>query len=139
MIDLLNSDLGNEYKHMHFYLYSAIVINGLHREELREFLMEEAQGEMQHVQQFGDLILGLGGIPSTDVKEFRTDFTFPTDILSYALSMEEEVTKNYVQRMADAALLGGVDGKWIEIFLEDQLMKSRKDVDHLKQLIKSGA
>jgi bacterioferritin len=136
MIDLLNSDLGNEYKHMHFYLHSSIMVTGLHREEIREFLLEEAQGEMMHIQQFGDLILGLGGKPDTDVKEYRNDLTNPRDILEYALNMEEEVTNNYVQRMNNAVLLGGTDGKWIEVFLEDQLMKSRKDCDHLRQLIK---
>src|SRR5690242_11079477 len=102
MVELLNSDLGNEYKHMHFYLHSAIVVAGLHREELREFLLEEAQGEMLHIQQFGELILGLDGTPSTDVKEFRSDLTSPTDILGYALAMEEEVVFNYTQRMYDA-------------------------------------
>jgi bacterioferritin (cytochrome b1) len=139
MIDNLNSDLMNEYKHMHFYLHSAIVITGLHREELKEFLTEEAQGEMEHVQQFGNLILGLGGVPTTDVAPFPTNLTLPVDILAYALQMEEEVAANYVKRMEAAAFLGGVDGKWIEIFLEDQLMKSRKDVDHLRQLLNPGA
>ena len=61
IIALLNSDLRNEYAHMHFYLNSAIIIKGLHREELREFLLESAASEMVHVREFGDLILGLGG------------------------------------------------------------------------------
>lgn len=136
LIDLLNNDIRNEYMHMHFYLHSAIVIEGLHREELREFLLAEAAGEMVHVQEFGDMIIGLGGTPNCLPNKFPDNLTSPKDILGWALQMEEEVVANYTRRMDQAAELGGVDGRFVEIFLEDQIMKSRKDVDNLKQLLK---
>jgi len=135
MISLLNDDLGNEYKHLHFYLHSGLVIQGLYREEYRGFLLKEAAGEMLHVQQFGDIILGLGGFPVSHPKEFPANLTNPKDILTYAFEMEKEVVHNYVQRMQDAKDLGGDDGQWLEIFLEDQIMKSRQDVDHYRQII----
>jgi len=135
MIDLLNGDLANEYKHMHFYLNAAIRVQGLHRAELREMLFSEAKSEMKHVQEFADLIVGLGGIPSTAIKGFRSDLTRPKDILQYAQDMENEVVANYIQRQKDAQELGGVEGRWIDVFLDDQIIHSREDADNMKQMI----
>jgi bacterioferritin len=135
MIDLLNADLSNELKHMLFYLHHASLIRGLHREELREFLMEEAASEMKHVQIFQDLIIGLGGVPDMKPNSFDT-FSDPEMILRYAMQMEDEVVSNYAQRMDQAATLESLaDAKWVEIFLEDQILHSRADADNLRQMI----
>ena len=135
MLDLLNGDLANEYKHFHFYLNAAMRVQGLHREQMRQYLLKEAASEMLHVQQFGDLIVGLGGAPTTSVNGFRNDLRDPREILSYALEMEDEVVANYVSRKKDAQDLGGVHGGVIEIFLDDQIMQSRQDADNIRQMI----
>lgn len=136
LIKSLNNDLKNEYKHMHFYLQSAILIEGLHREELREFLLKKAKEEMEHVIAFADVIVGLGGVPTTEINPYP-DLYKPEQILSYALSMEEEVVKNYITRINEAIGVSGVNGKFIEVFLEDQLLDSKKDIDNLKKLLKN--
>jgi bacterioferritin (cytochrome b1) len=135
MIELLNSDLRNEYMHMHFYLHSASIITGLHRAELREFLTEEAANEMKHVQEFADLIVGLGGNPTTIPAPFPDNIKDPTDILSHALMMEDTVVNNYATRMGQAEELGGTDGRWIEAFLENQIVNSRSDADNIRQML----
>lgn len=138
MLELLNNDLKNEWKHLRFYLYHASAVTGLHTEEYKEMLLEEAAGEMTHVTQFSDLIIGLGGTATSDSNNFPT-FTNPKDIMAYALEMEKEVVLNYVQRMKDANDLKNdnlVDGQWIEIFLEGQIQKSREDVDKYQQIIR---
>jgi len=135
LINLLNDDLSNEYKHMHFYLHSSFMIQGLHREELSEFLAESAADEFKHVQEFAKLIVGLDGIPTTVINPFPS-LTDPKEILQYAFKMETEVTENYVNRMGHAAELGGVSGRYVEIFLEDQLIDSRTDADHIKEMLK---
>lgn len=135
LIDALNQDLRNEYTHMHFYLHSCVIIRGLHREELREFLLEEAKSELEHVQQFADLIVGLGGHPEHFPNEFPTTLTDPKEILLYALNLEEQVTHNYFERIKEAEGLDSVDGRWVVVFLESQLEQSRKDIDHIRQLL----
>jgi bacterioferritin (cytochrome b1) len=135
MIDLLNNDLKNEWKHLCFYLYHASAVTGLNREEYKEFFLKEAAGEMGHVTEFSDVILGLGGTANDDRNSFEK-FTNPEQIFAYALKMEEEVVENYVQRIKDAVELGGVDGQWLEIFLEGQVQKSREDVDSYRQILK---
>jgi bacterioferritin len=134
LIDLLNNDLMNEYKHMHFYLYHASAITGLHREELREFLLKEAASEMNHVTEFSDLIFGLGGTPTVLGNNFLK-LENAKDIFQYALQMEEEVVINYVTRINQSSSLNDVDGKWLEIFLEKQIEHSREDVDHYRRIL----
>jgi hypothetical protein len=55
------------------------------------------------------------------------------------LKMEEEVVFNYAQRIAnDLGLLDEPEKRWMEIFYEDQLEKSRKDVDNLKMILRQA-
>lgn len=154
LIVLLNEDLSREYAHMHFYLHAAAVVTGLHREEYQELFMKEAASEMQHVHEFGKMILGLGGIPGTAVAPFYDggfsssnlsgstgvlgDFQ-PKTLLTEALRMEQEVVANYTQRMDEAEELDGehkVHGRYVHIFLEDQILDSRAAVDQYKEMLK---
>ena len=139
LIQLLNKDISNEYKHMNFYLYSSMIIQGLHREEYMEFLSKEASSEMSHIQEFGKMILGLGAELQIDysiVNSFPKNLTDPYDILNYALQIENEVVSNYVERISQTTEETDlVNAKYIELFLEDQIMASRGDADNLKQII----
>lgn len=135
MIELLNNDLKNEWKHLRFYLYHASAVVGLHCEEYKELFLKEVAGETAHVTAFSDLIVGLGGKATAESNDFPL-MTDPKDILKYALEMESEVVDNYVRRMKDANDLGGTDGQWLEIFLEGQVQDSREDVDHFRQIVR---
>lgn len=141
MIKKLQEDQSREYSHWLFYAHAAIMVEGLHREEYREFFLDEAKDEMNHVIEFGDLIAGLGGTPKTKIAEYKSDLTSPVDLLHEALKMEKEVVKNYVERQNDAEELeenGGEDevhGRYINIFLDDQIKDSRQTVDHLEKIL----
>lgn len=135
VLDNLNADLSNEYKHWHFYINAAIRIQGLYREPVRNFLIQEAAGEAQHIQEFGALIVGLGGKPTTSVNGFRNDLTTAKSILEFALEMEDEVVENYVVRKKEAQSLGGVNGAVIEAFIDGQILASRHDADHIRQML----
>ena len=135
IIEILNTDLKNEWKHLRFYLYHASAVTGLHCAEYKELFLKEAAGEMAHVTEFSDMIIGLGGIATSESNVFPKLIN-PHVIISYALEMEKEVVENYVQRMQDAKTLEDVvDGQWLEIFLEGQIQASREDVDHFRQIL----
>lgn len=139
-IDVLNEDLKNEWKHMRFYLYAASAATGLHAHEYKEFFLEQAKSELQHVSQFSDLIIGLGGVATTESNDFPK-LTATGALLAYAEIMEAEVVKNYTQRIEQLGDIRddaetAVHKKWIEIFLEEQIKDSREDLDHLRQLLK---
>lgn len=136
MIDLLNADLRNEWKHLRFYLYHASAVVGLHCEEYKELFLKEAAGEMAHVTAFSDVIIGMGGTATHEANDFPL-LRHPEEILKYALKMEEEVVRNYVERMKQTERMENVvDGQWLEIFLEGQIQDSREDVDHFRQIVR---
>ena len=138
LIDVLNKKKKNEWTHLRFYLYHASAVIGLHCAELKELFLEEAAGEMQHVTAFSDMIVGLGGTATEESNAFPK-FTDTVDILNYAIKLEQTVVTNYAKRIEEVRDVYGIedpDARWLEIFLEDQIQDSRKDLDHLKQLVK---
>lgn len=135
MIALLNNDLKNEWKHLRFYLANASFFMGIHAHEYKEFFLEAAASEMGHVTAFMDLILGLGGVPTTECNAFEI-FESPESALRYALKMEDEVVANYIHRQEDAkSMEDKVNGGWIDVFLDGQIQDSRQDADHLRRII----
>jgi bacterioferritin (cytochrome b1) len=150
LVEKLTEDLSREYAHMHFYLHAAAMVTGLDREEYQEFFLKEAASEMQHVHEFSKLILGLGGFPQPTVASFYSPFAgtqgnwyTPEILIQQALKMEEEVVANYVDRMDEAEELEKeskgaykVDGRYVHIFLEEQILDSRKAVDHYREILK---
>ena len=141
LIELLKEDLINEYHHMHFYLNASCHITGLFRQEIGEFLAEEARDEMKHVEEFTKLIIEISGdttyVSGNILPEFKPVPILRTvrEILAYVLKMEEEVVERYVTRMDQAVELGGVDGRYVEIFLEDQILDSKSTAAHVRQLL----
>ena len=135
MIDLMNSDLMNEWMHMRFYLYHASAVVGLHCHEYKELLLKEASSEMGHVTEFSDAIIGLGGVATAESNNFPK-FIKPEDIINHAVFIENQVVENYTLRIEQAKELGGVNGAWLEIFYENQLEHSRTDCDHFRQILR---
>lgn len=142
IVNLLISDLLNEYTHMLFYLQSSFLVKGLHREELKEFLEKSARSEMEHIKQFADLIVGLGYTPVVGHHPIPS-LTCPKQIIEHAIMLEQTVVNNYHIRMKQCDRIrmkecneaDDVDFKRISLFLEDQFLDSSNDLDHLKQML----
>lgn len=138
LINKLNDDLVNEYTHMHFYLQSSFLVQGINRAETSEWLAEHAESEFKHIQEFAKMIVGLGGVPVTAHKDIPSLFN-PIEIFAYAYVLEREVVTNYVQRMEEVGIDYGLedqDRKYVELFLEDQVLDSRGDLDEIAQFLK---
>lgn len=150
LVGLLIGDLANEYAHMHFYMQAATNIRGLHRHEIGEFFSEQAASEMKHVDEFRKLIQGLitrrkldRKVPSL-VAEFKDGLTCPRALLAAALEMEDQVVSNYVTRLSqaeDLAMNGSddaIDGTYVGLFLEDQILDSRGDADEIREMLEKS-
>ena len=151
MVDLLLADLANEYAHMHFYMQAATSVKGLHRQEIGEFFSEQASSEMKHVDEFRRLIQGIitrrnldRTVPNS-VAQFKEGLTCPKDLLKAALEMEEQVVANYVLRHSQAEELAEmglvddqVDGTYVALFLEDQILDSRGDADNIREMLENA-
>lgn len=137
MIDELNADLSNEYAHMNFYIEASTNVTGLHREELSEFFLNQAKEELNHVLEFRKLIIGLGGVPTSNISYYNIS-DLDVELLTIAFNLEEKVVSNYVKRIEDTQNLDDkVNAKYIELFLEEQIMDSRKDLDNIREMLKN--
>jgi len=136
LIDLVNYDLKNELKHLHFYLQAGVMVAGLHRAELKEFLLEEAASELEHCKQFAELVVHLGGVPETVPNEFPTDLSCPMAILRYVVEMESEVAVLYANRLKQTDAINAPYAAYAHVFYEDQIADSQKTAWEVEQMIK---
>ena len=140
--NMMLGDLKNERKHLLFYLTAASTVSGPHREEYKELFEKEAAGEMQHVLQFQNVLLGLG-VDLAEAEEAVTNYPYIVsydlkELLEFALAMEKEVVSNYSKRLSEnLGLLDDPERRYIEIFYEDQIKKSQEDVDNYKMILKN--
>lgn len=130
LVELLVEDLSREVYHMMFYLNAASKVEGLHREELREFFMKEAHEEMGHVNEFSDMISYLGSLP--DVMNCHINWTFgndPYDILKEIVRMEQEVANKYATRLQQTEPphndVYNPSIATLHVFYEDQIKNSQ--------------
>lgn len=135
LIERLNESLKNEYKHMHFYLLSSVMVQGLHREELSEFLHEESLDEHKHCCEFAKLVVHLGGVPTTEVNPFPIDLTAPLDILQYVVRMEQEVADNYAKLLHDTDDHSNTATDYVHLFIENQLLDSQETAWEVQQML----
>lgn len=136
LIEMLQEDLRNERKHLAFYLQASTMISGLHREELREFLFEEAQGELKHVEQFSELIVHLGGVPGVASNAYRSDLSHPLAILSYAVEMEQQVADIYAGRLRATHEMENAAVAYVHVFYEEQILDSQKTAWEVAKMVK---
>jgi bacterioferritin (cytochrome b1) len=137
-LDVMNSDLQNEWTHLAFYLYHASAITGLHAAEYREFFTDAAKGEMQHVQMFLDRLYGLNYAQPTQTGHEFSTFTHPADALTHAIELEAHVAQNYATRLKQLEYLADafpVTARYLTVFYEDQLKDSYEDCERMRRLM----
>lgn len=133
---MLQDDLKNERKHLAFYMHSAVMMQGLHREELREFCESEAKGEFDHVLQFSEAIVHLGGVPDHITNQFPLMYCHPQEILKYARDMEEEVANIYAHRLRMTHEMENAATAYVHVFYENQIEDSWKTSREIDQMLK---
>jgi bacterioferritin (cytochrome b1) len=138
-LELVQSDLVNEWTHLQFYLYHASTVNGLHALELKEFLTSAASGEMEHVQAFLDRLIGRNVKPAHTSGRKFAQHTDPKRILQEAATLEEEVVSNYADRLRQLESLVDSSREFVAyftIFYEDQLQDSYEDCEKIRNLLR---
>lgn len=137
-LEKMNHDLQNEWTHLQFYLYHAAAATGLHAEEYREFLVDAAKGEMEHVLQFTHRLFGFGFTLPTAMGHSFPKFTRVADILTHAIALETEVATTYARRLNEIDLLKDahpVTAAYLTIFYENQLEDSYEDCEKLRRIM----
>jgi bacterioferritin (cytochrome b1) len=137
-LEIMNSDLANEWTHLSFYLYHASAVAGLHAHEYKEFFTKAAEGEMAHVQAFLDRLHGLNYAQPCQSPKVFTYATRIEDILTLAIKLEEDVVTNYTQRLTQLDALAGAHPEtaaYLKVFYEDQIQDSYEDCEHMRRLV----
>lgn len=128
----LNDDLAAEWGTIMRYTYQAGKAFGLLGAELREIFQREVQDELGHASFLTDVIIDLGGEPTTTPKQFEK----PADLKAMvALDLEMELgdVESYQKHAQIAEELGEVE---LKIKLEEMAADEAGHARELRRLLK---
>ncbi len=132
LIQGLNEDLAAEWGTIMRYTYQSGKAFGLRGAELREILEQEIQDELGHAAFLTDIIVDLGGEPTTTPNEFAK----PDDLkamLELDLKMELQDVENYNKHAKLAEELGEVE---LKVRLEEMAAEESGHARELRRLLK---
>ncbi len=132
LIKGLNEDLAAELGTVIRYTYQSSKATGFAGFELREILETEIQDELGHAAYLMDIIVDLGGEPTTEPQTFEKPEGLKA-ILQLDMDMEEQDVENYKAHAAIAEELGMVD---VQMRLEDMAADEAGHARELRRLLK---
>lgn len=132
LIDGLNKDLAHELGASILYLYQTATATGFEGEELREFLVPEITGEMQHAIFLAEKIAALGGKPTTVPSQHRCPKSVK-EMLKLDLRLELEAVENYRTRAMQAEEAGEIA---LKIKLEEMIVDETGHAEQIQRILK---
>src|ERR1041384_1952014 len=135
LIHGLNEDLAAEWGTIIRYTYQSSLAVGLRGAELREIFDKEIPDELGHAKFLTDVIVDLGGQPTTDPRSFAK----PADLkamLELDLSMELQDAQNYTEHAKLAEELGETE---LKVKLENMATDESRHARELRRLLKGMA
>lgn len=128
----LNEDLAAEWGTIIRYTYQAGKAFGLLGAELRELFEEEIQDELGHAAFLTDVIIDLGGEPTTTPRTFDKPESLKA-MLELDLEMEKQDVQHYVEHAQLADELGQVE---LKLKLEEMAADEAGHARELRRLLK---
>jgi bacterioferritin len=132
LILALNEDLSAEWGTVIRYTYQAAKSFGITGVELREMFEEETQDELGHASFLTDVIVDLGGEPTTMPKEFARPEGLKA-MLALDLEMEKQDVDNYRKH---AQLAGELDLVELQLKLEEMAADEAGHARELRRILK---
>jgi bacterioferritin len=132
LIQGLNEDLAAEWGTVIRYAYQAGKSFGLMGIELREMFAEEIQDELGHATYLTDVIIDLGGEPTTTPKEFPKPEGLEA-MLELDLEMEKDDVEKYMKHAEMAEELGLIE---LQLHLEDMAADEAGHARDLHRILK---
>ena len=132
VIDGLNEDLAEEYKHIHFYLNAALRVAGPQRATMRDLLIKLTHEAVLHTQRIGDLVRLMGGTPTAKCNGFLANISDSVSVIDYAAKMENTVLKNMHERRKQCVELGNELGTTAEAVIMSHIAHVSETVASLQ-------
>jgi bacterioferritin len=128
----LNEDLSAELGAIARYLYQSSKSFGPGGAEIRQLLTQEIPDELGHASFLMDVIVDLGGEPTTTPLEFNKPERLDA-MLEMDLGMEMQDVENYKKRAHLAEELGYVE---LKVRLEEMAADEARHARELRRLLK---
>lgn len=128
----LNEDLSGELGTIIRYTYQAGKSFGFRGVEFREILTKEVQDELGHASYLTDIIVDLGGEPTTTPREFDKTEDLKA-MIELDLNMELQDIENYKKRAKQAEDLGEIE---LRVKLEEIAADESRHARELRRLLK---
>ncbi|MEX0845372.1 MAG: ferritin-like domain-containing protein [Balneolaceae bacterium] len=132
LVQELNKDLSSEWGTVIRYTYQAAMSFGIIGAEMREIFAREVEDEIGHATFLTDVIVDLGGDPSTTPAKFGKPNTLK-EMLELDLELELRDVDNYMEHSALAEELGYVE---LKNKLEEMATDEAGHARELRRLIK---
>jgi bacterioferritin len=132
LIKGLNEDLAAEWGTVIRYMYQAAKSFGVLGLEMRELFEEEIEDELGHAAFLTDVIIDLGGEPTTTPREFDKPDTLKA-MLALDLEMEKGDVENYMKHAELASELGLIE---LEMKLEEMAADEAGHARELRRILK---
>jgi bacterioferritin len=132
LIQGLNDDLAAEWGTIMRYTYQSGKAFGLRGAELREIFEGEIQDEMGHAAYLTDVIVDLGGEPTTTPKPFAK-YDDLKSMLELDLEMELQDVESYATRAKQAEDLNEIE---LKVKLEEMAADEAGHARELRRLLK---
>lgn len=132
LIGDLNENLKREHTTLLQYVNHAYTATGLHRLELAEFWWKSSQEELKHARALADYIVGLGGVPTTEIGSIKVGST-NEEMLKDDLEAEREAIAEYEKRIQ---LAEKENQRSLTNLLENILLDEQKHAYELEKLLK---
>lgn len=104
-VDALNEDLALEYRSMVQYVQHIATIKGASYQQALTGLESHLEQELSHARTLASQIDFLGGVPTSQVPDFKTQTEAPA-ALAADLELEERQLERYRDRVNQAESLG---------------------------------
>jgi bacterioferritin (cytochrome b1) len=140
MVGSLQNVLCHERKHFNFYLQALMEVVGFERVYLKPFLEREMHSELDHIRMFGDKIVALGGIPTTEAYPFSfgglAGRPNAHTVIETAIKMETEILAVYHELYPKAEKFAEIFGDMsIILLLEDNIEHTTEDLEEMEKIL----
>ena len=132
LIKGLNEDLAAEWGTVIRYTYQAARSFGVLGIELRELFDQEIQDELGHASFLTDIIIDLGGEPTTTPQQFEKPQTLK-EMLELDLKMEKADVENYTKHAKMADELGLIE---LKLELEEMAADEAGHARELRRILR---
>jgi len=132
LIEGLNEDLAGELGTIIRYNYQAGLADGLIGEQLREMFRSELKDELGHAAYLTDVIVDLGGEPTTDPTPFDKPESLAA-MLQLDLELELADVERYTRHAQMAEELGEVE---LKLKLEDMAADESRHARRIERILR---